>query len=137
MEEELNDGDGRALFAVYAFQAPDRMRVQIEGGATSPIIGNVQYIEENGKPMTLTLAVPFAFPDFRNADLVGTARLGRPERLGEIPTQGVRGRSTGLAMAFWIAEADARLLQGMMAGPGHWMVQRDRDFDAPLNIERP
>lgn len=139
MEEALNDGDGRALFAVYAFQAPDRMRVQIEGGATATTIGNVQFVEENGKPMTLTLAVPFVFPDFRNAEGVEVARLGRTERLGEIPTQVVvaRGRSTGLALAFWIAEADARLLQVMMVGPGHFMVQRYLDFDAPLNIERP
>jgi len=139
MEEELNDGDGRVLFATYAFQAPDRMRLQIEGGASSITIGKVQYVEEDGRWQMLTLADPFRFPDFQNARTVEAARLGREEPLGEARTRVVvaRALSGRLTLAFWIDEDNFHLHQVMMAGPGHFMVQRYRDFNAPLAIEPP
>lgn len=115
------------------------MRLQIEGGASSIAIGKVQYVKENGQWQTLTLAEPFRFPDFQNARTVEAARFGREEPLGEARTRVVvaRALSGRLALAFWIDEDDSHPHQVMMAGPGHFMVQRYRDFNAPLAIEPP
>ncbi|GBD09949.1 hypothetical protein HRbin22_02211 [Candidatus Thermoflexus japonica] len=115
------------------------LRVKDRGSASSITIGKVQYGKENGQWQTLTLAEPFRFPDFQNARTVEAARFGREESPGEVRTRVViaRDRSGRLALAFWIDETDLRIHQGMMAGLGHFMVQRYRDFDIPLSIEPP
>jgi copper transport protein len=139
MREELNDGEGRAVWGEYEFQAPDRMRVQLEGGSAAILIGKTQYVQEGGRWTALALAEPFRFPDFHYAESVEVAHVGPEEVLEGNPTRVIvaRGRAGGLAFAFWIDRRDFRLHQVLMAGLGHLMAQRYFDFDAPLSVEPP
>ena len=133
---------------MYAFQAPDRMQMDINNGSHTIFFGSTRYTRNDAtgagwqaEDAGISLPVPSFVWDGRpldagavaahvlgaeNVDGADTQVLAFFENLGQYP--------------FWFrlwADADGRVHRAEMRGQGHFMDEHYTDFDAPFTIEPP
>lgn len=135
--QNLNDGAGGISISHYDYQAPDRTRFTIEGQGESIAIGADQYFENKDGQWTQRGRVePFVFPDFDFADSAQATRLGRTDRVDGEDAQIIlfdAPNTSGTDLihyAYWVSQADRRVLQLAMVTDAHYMIQTYGDFNA-------
>jgi hypothetical protein len=132
----------------YAFQAPDRMRMDINNGSHTIFVGAMRYTRDDqsgigwhAEDAGIPLPVPTFVWDARtptatfaaahvvgaeNVDGFDTQELTFFENLGQYP--------------FWFrlwTDADGLVHRAEMRGQGHFMDEHYSAFDAPFTIEPP
>lgn len=146
--QELNDGTNAVVVSEYEYRAPDKTRFDIQGQGQSIAIGTTQYLQtKEGQWAERPRIETFVFPKFDFARQAQNVRFGREETVNGTPAQIIRFEiptTTGdeqVQYAYWVAKADARVLQFGMAASTHYMFERYRDFDsddieiaAPANV---
>ena len=133
---------------MYAFQAPDRMQMDINNGSHTIFVGATRYMRDDRSGSTwhaedagIALPVPTFVWDQRTTTgaFVGAHILG---------TENVDGSSTQVLAffenlgqyPFWFrlwTDADGLVHRAEMRGQGHFMDEHYTDFDAPFSIEPP
>jgi hypothetical protein len=134
----------------YAFQAPDRMRLDTSSGSRVIFIGTKRYsydaassdqgwqIQDEGVPLKAPLFVwdpRLASEQFVGAHVVGAGSIDG------VDTQVVAffenlGQSTPFWFRLWV-DADGLVHRAEMRGQAHFMDERYTDFDAPFTIAPP
>ena len=141
LEEILRPADP-PLRASYAFQAPDRMRMELSTGTETVLIGTTRYSREGPTALwrrdsALRLTVPFFIWD--NRRLVSPRVLGT-ETLTGVPTDVISffgpSGSTPIWFRLWI-DRTGLVRKAQMRANGHFMDHRYAAFDAPLEIRAP
>jgi copper transport protein len=145
LKEFLSSGLGTVIRSRYAFQAPDRMRIQVEGPNRSETvwIGRIRYIRRmDGEWQIQTSAPATQVPSFiwDSFQPFTAPRAVGESRVGGVPTTIVSffGRSgdTPVWFRLWIDEG-ALVHQAEMRAEGHFMDHVYTDFDSPLTIRPP
>jgi copper transport protein len=139
--EELNDGENGVVVTRMEFQAPDRVHTMVEGGSETIAIGTTQYFRESSGWTSLSRPELYVFPSFNNAGLASGGRFGREETLDGVSTQIVDVDFTSSAgdthFAYWVGKDDRLIHQYAMVAPSHYMIESNRDFNAPVQIDAP
>jgi hypothetical protein len=133
---------------LYAFQAPDRMQMDISNGSHTIFVGGTRYMRDDrsgsawqAEDAGIALPVPTFVWDQRGP----AAAFVAPHIVG---TENVDGTSTQVLAffenlgqyPFWFrlwADADGLVHRAEMRGQGHFMDEHYTDFDAPFTIEPP
>ena len=133
----------------YAFEAPDRMQLDISNGAHTIFIGATRYTlkdgsaagwqpEDAGMPLQTPLYVWDPRPPsggFVASHLVGT------DQVDGVDTQVVAFfENLGPLEPFWFrlwVDSDGLVHRAEMRGQGHFMDEHYTDFDAPFTIDPP
>lgn len=142
-QEEILRPAQPPLNAVYAFQAPDRLRIEASNGFQTVWVGGTRYlrerpdapwkVEESGAPVSVPLFV------WDGASVVAPRILG---------TASVEGIDTHILsffelkgqLAVWFrlwVDPGGLVRRAEMRAQGHFMDHRYYDFDAPLRIAPP
>ena len=135
------------LQAGYAFQAPDRMRLELANGSQTIFVGTNRYTRADpssawqAEPVGVSLSVPsFTWDPSNPAERPVAVRVVGADEANGMPTQIVAffqsTANTPLLFRLW-ADADGLVHRAEMYGQGHFMEDRYADFDAPLAIEPP
>ncbi|MEX0991329.1 MAG: copper resistance protein CopC [Actinomycetota bacterium] len=128
----------------YWFQAPDAMRVQIPGGATSVLIGETRFLQQRpGGPWTKSsipaTRVPTllwdAFAPYLDVRVAGFERIGGA-RTTIVSFYGSAGEDVPAWFRLWI-RADGLVVRSEMLADGHFMTDEYFGFDDPVMITRP
>lgn len=130
------------LVAKYAFEAPDRMSLDLSSGGESIIVGPVRYSRDGpGAQWKMEDALPVRAPAFPwdSGPVVAPTLLGVGEADG-VPVQ-VVSFFTGTAetpvwMRVWV-DGDSLVRRVEMRARAHIMDDRNYDFDAPIVIAAP
>ena len=138
------------LHSVYAFQAPDRMRLELGNGSQMIWIGGTRYTRDQPSAawqmvqMTFPLSVPVLVwePVPKTSDssayvaprIVGTANLEGVDT--QILSFFLQQGESPAWFRLWVG-ADGLVHRAEMRAQGHFMDQRYSDFDAPFTIESP
>lgn len=137
-KQDLNDGSNGVVITDYDYRAPDAMRFDVQGEASSIAIGANQYYQDkNGNWTERARVDPFIFPQFNASTQAQGVQLGRPDILSGQQTQIVRyvipdaSGGEGTQFAQWISTQDRRLVQLAMVAPSHYMMQYYMDYDSP------
>ena len=138
MDETLGSGLSKPLISRWSFQAPDRMRYVIAGGAKAVVIGNRRWDWLGGRweqSASSTLRVPaFPWEQARGARFLGRAQLGR----ARVDVLAVL--QPGVAFPTWFelyVTREGRVLRTRMFTTGHFMVDTYRAFDAGVRVLPP
>jgi hypothetical protein len=142
LEEVLSSGRA-SIRASYAFQAPDRMRVELDGGSQRVIVGDREWRREKpGAPWREDQAIPPDIPRFiwdfgRDAT---TPRIVLRERIGGAFTTVLslfaRSGTVPIWFRMWVDE-EGLVRRAEMRAQGHFMDHRYFAFDAPFRVEPP
>lgn len=130
------------VVAKFAFEAPDRMSLDLSSGGESIIVGPVRYSRDGpGARWKMDDALPVRAPAFPwdSGPVVAPRLLGVGEADG-VPVQ-VMSFFTGTAetpvwMKVWV-DGDSLVRRVEMRAQAHIMDDRDYDFDAPIVIGAP
>lgn len=131
---------------VYAFQAPDRMQMEVSTGFQTVWVGGTRYLRERPdqpwrrEASSATIDVPrFIW------DGAGSPQFSAPRILGVATLEGVQTQvvsffeqvgTTPVWFRLWV-DARGFVRQAEMRAQGHFMDQRYYDFDTPFTIEPP
>ena len=134
---------------LYAFQAPDRMQMDISNGSHTIFVGSTRYMrnERTGTGWQVDDAgIPLTVPTFvwdprsPSTPFLAAHTLGA-ENVDGVDTQVLAFfESLGPQYPFWFrlwADADGLVHRAEMRGQGHFMAEHYTDFDAPFTIEPP
>ncbi|MDR5684041.1 MAG: copper resistance protein CopC [Armatimonadota bacterium] len=139
--EQLTDGASGFVVTRYAFQRPDRARLESADGTTVVLIGATRYLRRPGGAWTRdVLPEPFsARGPAVYMQGVEHATLGREDRCEQEMCRVVLWQTPDgtAAMAAWIGNRTFRVHKLLMAAPSHYMTSRLFDFNAPLTVEAP
>lgn len=137
-KQDLNDGSNGVVITDYNYRAPDAMRFDVRGQASSIAIGTHQYYQDKAGNWTERARVdPLVFPQFNVSTQAEGVRLGRPDILNGQETVVVRyvipdpSGGEGTQYTQWISTKDKRLVQLAMVAPSHYMMQYYMDFNSP------
>jgi hypothetical protein len=140
MDETLGSGLSKTVVSSWSFQAPDRMRYSIVGGAKAVVIGTRRWDDFGTgwqRSASPRLQVPtFTWQNSRAARLLGTTTLGGTqvrEVAAWLPAR------AGLAPTWFLLDLarDGRVLRSRMFTTAHFMIDRYRDFGAVEPIRPP
>jgi copper transport protein len=142
LEEVLSSGRA-SVRASYAFQAPDRMRVEVDSGSQRVIVGDREWRREKlGQPWQEEQAIPPEIPQFVwdfGRDAI-TPRIVGTERIGGTFTTALsffaRSGSAPIWFRLWVEE-EGLVRRAEMRAQGHFMDHRYFAFDAPFEVEPP
>lgn len=132
--EDLSSGRGQVVTEL-AVQAPNRLRLETNGGFRSVIIGRSRWDYQNGRWGERT-----PFPGLTVADVLMWFRVKNPRVVGR------QGNVTRLAafglqpVPAWFrldVEPSGRVREAEMLSPSHFMLHRYRDLNGPISIEPP
>lgn len=145
MEEVLGPAEP-PIQTVYAFQAPDRMQMEVSTGFQTVWVGGTRYLRERPdqpwrrESSSATIQVPrFTW------DGAGSPRFIAPRILGVAALEGVQTQvvsffeqvgTTPVWFRLWV-DARGFVRQAEMRAQGHFMDQRYFDFDAPFTVGPP
>ena len=133
----------------YAFQAPDRMQMDIGNGSHTIFVGPTRYMrndqtgtswqaEDAGIPLTVPTFV--WDPNTQSTGFVGAHVVGG-DNVDGADTQVVAFfESLGPPYPVWFrlwTDADGLVHKAEMRGQGHFMDEHYTDFDAPFDIQPP
>lgn len=141
LEETLSSGRAR-IRSTYEFQAPDRMRIELDTGLRNVTLGGTRYLREGPdarweKGDALPPRVPFFIWD--------TAREVSPRIVGKGRVEGVSttilsfyGPSGRIPIWYrlWV-DGEGLVRRAEMRAQGHFMDHRYFAFDDPFTIEPP
>ncbi len=146
VDEVLGPADP-PLETTYAYQAPDRMQLELSTGAQLVFVGATRYMRNSpagawqSEDMGTSQAVPsFVWDGRPNLDTYRAVHL--------LGTYAVDGTSTNIISAFlqagqtpiwfrlWV-DQEGLVRQAEMRAQGHFMDHRYTDFDAPITITPP
>ncbi|MGH2673707.1 MAG: copper resistance protein CopC [Actinomycetota bacterium] len=143
MNETLSSGLAD-VFTEYAFEAPDRARIEVRGGSSSVFLGTTRYvrqapgadwrIERRAPRLTVPSFVWDSFRPFLDVRVVGSELIG-DRRTTVVSFFGARG-DLPIWFRLWV-EPRGRVLRAEMRTQGHFMDQRYFDFNAPISVEAP
>jgi copper transport protein len=143
MNETLSSGLAD-VFTKYAFEAPDRARIEVRGGSSSVFLGATRYvrqapgddwrIERRAPRLTVPSFVWDSFRPFLDVRIVGSELIGG-SRTTVISFFGARG-DLPIWFRLWV-EPRGRVLRAEMRTQGHFMDQRYFAFNAPISVEAP
>lgn len=139
-QELLSDGAGNAVLTHYAFQRPDRVRFEVQGGMRGVLIGRSRYVQTSSGWRREVLPTAFVARGVAGYMLNPIqAQLGRRMPCGEESCRvALWTGSDGLAaFAAWVGERTYRTYKLLMVAPGHYMTSAVLDFDAPFHVEPP
>jgi len=130
------------LDVTYAFQAPNRLAYEISDGAEAVIVGGTRYSRHTPRarwqaepvpPVPVPTYVWDGAPALSARFLGSAAEDGQPVRVvaffeeqSEVPVW----------FRVWV-DGQGLVRRAEMTAQAHFMVDRYRDFDAPLTIEPP
>jgi hypothetical protein len=130
----------------YAYQAPDRMQVDL-GSAQTIFVGPLRYSRtEPGAAwqvdnMGASLPVPsFSWDPHDASDTIIATRIVGSEMVDGVPTQALAFFKGAYNTPFWyrlLVDQSGLVRRVEMDGQGHFMLDHYTDFDAPLAIEPP
>jgi copper transport protein len=130
------------LVAKYAFEAPDRMSLDLSSGGESIIVGPVRYSRDGpAAQWKMEDALPVRAPAFPwdSGPVVAPTLLGVGEADG-VPVQVVSvfngTAETPVWMRVWV-DGDSLVRRVEMRARAHIMDDRNYDFDAPIVIAAP
>ncbi len=140
--QELTDGRGSNVATLSEFAAPSSMRFQVSSGMQGVIIGEKRYFGESGAWRSdVVVDTPFGFPRYMLARNAESVRLGPREIVDGSPAQVVvfvlKSVGAKARYAVWIDQKTGLILREAMAAPGHYMLARNHDFNAPVRITPP
>jgi copper transport protein len=143
MNETLSSGLAE-VFTRYAFEAPDRARIDVRGGSSSVFLGTTRYvrqapgddwrIERRAPQLRVPSFVWDTFGPFLDPRVVGSEIIGG-SRTTMISFFGARG-DLPVWFKLWV-EPRGRVLRAEMRAQGHFMDQRYFGFDTPISVEAP
>lgn len=143
MDETLSSGRD-PVFSRYAFEAPDRARIDVRGGSSSVFLGTTRYVRqapggnwrlERGAPrITVPSFVWDSFRPFLDPRVVGSELVGGG-RTTVIAFFGARG-NLPVWFRLWV-DPGGLVLRAEMRTQGHFMDQRYFGFDTPISVEAP
>ncbi len=136
---------------LYAFQAPDRMQMDVNGlnGSHTIFVGATRFMRDDRSGSTwhaedvgIALPVPTFVWDQRTptAAFVGAHILDSENVDGSSTLVLAFFENLGPQYPFWFrlwADADGLVHKAEMRGQGHFMNEHYTDFDAPFSIEPP
>ena len=134
---------------LYAFQAPDRMQMDINNGSHTIFVGATRYMRDDrsgsawqAEDAGIALPVPTFVWDQRTpaAAFVGAHVLGTENVDGSTTQVLAFFENLGPQYPFWFrlwTDADGLVHKAEMRGQGHFMNEHYTDFDAPFSIEPP
>jgi hypothetical protein len=136
------------LETLYAFQAPDRMQLDIGNGSHSIFVGTTRYSRDDAsgpvwqaQDIGVALQVPSFVWDPRPSDgpFIGVHVIGA-ENVDGFDTKVLAFFENLGQYPFWFrlwADADGLVHRAEMRGQGHFMDEHYTDFDAPFSIQPP
>jgi hypothetical protein len=130
------------LRVTYSFQAPDRLRYAVSGGAETVIVGPSQYTRDGpGAPWLVHALPPVQVPSFVWDGALPTAArsLGTVDGGGH-PLQMISFYEDLDGTPVWFeldVDAGGLVERASMRAQAHFMTHRYRDFDAPLTVLPP
>ena len=136
------------LETLYAFQAPDRMQMDVGNGSHSIFVGSARYSRSDttgpiwqAEDIGVALQVPAYVWDPRAPnDLFIGAHVVGAENLDGFDTQVLAFFENLGQYPFWFrlwADTDGLVHRAEMRGQGHFMDEHYTSFDAPFTIEPP
>jgi putative copper export protein len=139
--EQLTDGTSGVVLTRYAFQRPDRVRIESADGTTVILIAATRYVRPPGGLWTRD-SLPERFAARGPAAYmqgVQRAALGREDRCPEETCRVVLWKTAdgAASMAAWIGMRTFRVHRLLMVAQGHYMTSRIANFNAPLRVEAP
>ncbi|MGH7426042.1 MAG: copper resistance protein CopC [Candidatus Methylomirabilales bacterium] len=142
LDETLSSGRATVRTS-YAFQAPDRMRMETGTGFQSVWVGGVRYNRERPADpwQKEDLGLPNKVPAFIwDSSKVTASRILGTDQVDGLETEvlsffGPVG-GTPIWLRLWV-DPEGLVRQAEMRAQGHFMDHRYYDFDAPLSIEPP
>ena len=141
LEEVLASGLA-TVRASYAFEAPDRARISVRGGATRILVGGKEYFRPRpGARWRVELGPPLRVPVFVWDSFLPPVA---PRIVGVAVVDGVRTRIVSFAgsgslpiwFRLWI-DGTGLVRRAEMRAQGHFMDHRYSGFDAPIEIGPP
>ncbi len=139
--EQITDGKGGAVLAVFDLQPPDRMHYRTSSGQEAIIVGARRFLRSDGGSWEAdTLPDPLRLdgldPYLRDPE---EARMGRPDSCDNEPCQIVLWQAPGGSAAFAgsIGTRTGRVYRLLMVAPAHYMTLRVYDINAPMHITPP
>jgi hypothetical protein len=145
VEETIDTGAGLDHL-VYALQAPDRMRVDLDGAQTV-FIGPTRYSRADAASdwqvadLGTSLSVPSFSWDLQGPnDAIVAARVVGAGSVDGVPTQALAFFKSADGTPFWfrlLVDDSGLVRQAEMNGQGHTMVDHYTNVDAPLQIDPP
>lgn len=128
----------------YAFVAPDRARIDVDGGSSSVFIGSTRYLRSapdgtwdvtsGAPPLSVPLFVWDSFRPWMDARVMGMEKT-KGEETTVISFFGSAG-NTPAWFKLWVAP-DGLVLRAEMRAQGHFMDERYFDFDGAIAIRPP
>lgn len=145
---EIHDAERGKVVARLAFQAPDRFRIETDGGPATVVIGDTGYVRMGERWMAVPMPVDRMTRQYRDegllraeADKLQVADLGTDVLDGEAVrkyryTTPDTGDTTQVA---WVSQASGHVVQIVVEnGRGQETRIRYRDFDDPgIRIDPP
>lgn len=140
--QDLTDGLGGGVTTISEFAAPDAMHFQVVGGLEGVFIGERRFLNEGGAWRQLEgIDAPFRFPKSKFAKNAESVVFGPLESVGDSRTQAIvfvlRSAGTKARYAVWVDEKSHLITREAMIAPGHYMLARNYDFNAPVRILSP
>lgn len=139
--QELADGRGGTVVVFSEFAAPNAVDYRVVGGLEGILIGQKRFVNDGGTWSEAQFSEPYKFPNSTFADHADSVVFGPREIVDDISTQAVvfilKSAGANARYAVWIDEKSHRILQETMAARAHYMISRDYDFNAPLEIRPP
>ena len=130
------------VFARYAFEAPDRMSLDVSTGGQTIFVGPVRYSRNGARaPWTKEGASPLRTPAFPwDSEPVIAPRLLGTDQADGVPVQVVSffagTAETPVWMKLWV-DVGGLVRRVEMRAQAHIMDDTDYDFDAPIAITAP
>jgi copper transport protein len=139
--EQITDGKGGGVLAVFDLQPPDRMRYRTSSGQEAIIVGTRRFVRSDSGPWGAdTLPDPLKLDglDQYLRDPEG-ARMGRTDSCDNEPCQIVLWQAPGGSAAFagLIGTRSGWVYRLLMVAPAHFMTLRVYDINAPIHITPP
>jgi hypothetical protein len=141
MDETLGSGLSKPVVSRWWFQAPDRMRYSIAGGAKAVVVGTRRWDAFGGRwerSSTPRLRLPtFPWVRARSARLLGSTRLGgrRVRVLAALLPQA--GPQEAPAWFLLYVARDGLVLRSRMFTTAHFMTDTYRDFGSAAPVRPP
>ena len=130
----------------YAYQAPDRMSVDL-GGSQTIFVGPLRYTRSDPEAawqvdnLGSSLVVPsFIWDPHDPSDSIVATRIVGADSVDGVPTQALAFFKGAYGTPFWFrlqVDPSGLVRRAEMNGQGHFMLDHYTDFDAPLAIEPP
>ncbi len=148
--DELLTPAATPVETLYAFQAPDRMQMDLNNGSHTIFAGTTRYTRDDrsgsawqAEDAGIALPVPTFVWDQRTAaaaSFVAAHILGAENVDGSSTQVLAFFENLGPQYPFWFrlwTDADGLVHKAEMRGQGHFMDEHYTDFDAPFTIEPP